>query len=83
MRTKRLVVGLKNSQKIRVILNGIGFITTVREVDSLPFAAQRIAIQAVLWSIGARGLQGLATRETVYETSPIRSISYDVQVDLL
>ena len=35
MKTKRYYTGLDNNQKIRVIINGIGFVTTVKGVFDL------------------------------------------------
>ena len=82
MRAKRLIQGLNNSQKIRVIVDGVGFVTTVQDVESMPFVSQRIAVHSVLMSIGLEGLQGLATRQRVYTESQTHQ-EYQVQVDLI
>jgi hypothetical protein len=82
MRAKRLIQGLNNSQKIRVIIDGVGFVTTVKDVDSMPFVSQRIAVHSVLMSIGTQGLQGLAVRQRVYTESQTHE-EYQVQVDLI
>ena len=82
MRTKQLFQGLNNSQKIRVILNGVGFYTTVKGVDSMPFAAQRAAVHSTLMMIGSQGLQGFATRQRVYSENMAQE-DFEVQVDLV
>jgi hypothetical protein len=82
MRAKRLIQGLNNSQKIRVIIDGVGFVTTVRDVDNMPFVSQRVAVHSVLTSIGTQGLQGLATTQRVYSERQTTE-EYQVQVDLI
>jgi hypothetical protein len=82
MRTKQLIQGLNNNQKIRVILDGIGFYTTVKGVNDMPFTSQRIAVHSVLTSIGTQGLQGLATTQRVYSERQTTE-EYQVQVDLV
>ena len=82
MRAKRLIQGLNNSQKIRVIIDGVGFVTTVQDVDNMPFVSQRVAVHSVLTSIGTQGLQGLATTQRVYSERQTTE-EYQVQVDLV
>jgi hypothetical protein len=82
MRAKRLIQGLNNSQKIRVIIDGVGFVTTVKDVDNMPFVSQRVAVHSVLMSIGTQGLQGLATTQRVYSERQTTE-EYQVQVDLV
>jgi hypothetical protein len=82
MRAKRLIQGLNNSQKIRVIIDGVGFVTTVKDVDNMPFVSQRVAVHSVLMSIGTQGLQGLATTQRVYSERQTTE-EYQVQVDLI
>jgi hypothetical protein len=82
MRTKRLIQGLNNSQKIRVIVDGVGFVTAVQDVESMPFVNQRVAVHSVLLSIGLGGQQSLATRQRVY-TEHQGYVEYQVQVDLI
>jgi hypothetical protein len=82
MRAKRLIQGLNNSQKIRVIIDGVGFVTTVKDVDNMPFVSQRVAVHSVLISIGTQGLQGLATTQRVYSERQTTE-EYQVQVDLV
>ena len=82
MRAKRLIQGLNNSQKIRVIVDGVGFVTTVQDVESMPFTSQRIAVHSVLLSIGTQGLQGLSARQRVYTERQTQE-EYEIQVDLI
>jgi hypothetical protein len=82
MRAKRLIQGLNNSQKIRVIVDGIGFVTTVQDVDSMPFVSQRIAVHSVLMMMGSHGWRSFATRQLVYTERQTRE-EYEVQVDLI
>ena len=82
MRTKQIVKGLKNSQKIRVILNGIGFVTTVEGVESMPFAYHRIAVITSLEIIVQDKITGFASQQRVYSENS-RSEKVDCQVDLI
>ena len=89
MRTKRLITGLDNSQKIRVIVNGIGFYTTVKGAFDMCFHSQRIAVTSALTSLGFdqalpadRRPSGFGTRMSVYDHDS-KMVSIDVQVDLV
>ena len=76
MRTKQLYVGINNSQKIRVILNGVGIYTTVAGTQSI-FATtdHRVAVEAGLSKISSNGglISGYASRWN----------GIDFQVDLM
>ena len=52
MRTKRFVQGLNNNQRIRVICDGVGFVTTVAGAFDMPLTHQRIAVTSTLVSLG-------------------------------
>jgi len=86
MRAKRLVDGLNNSQKIRVIVNGVGFYTTVRGVEDMCFTVQRNFVLVALNSIAEGRRQGRDTTgfATSYEFDknemPQR---LEIQVDLV
>ena len=95
MRTKRFIDGLNNSQKIRVIVNGIGFHTTVEGAFNMAFRSQQLAVTQVLQSLGwnRRALKGkevdlrstmtgLATRVRVYGEDD-KLVEFDVQIDLI
>ena len=94
MRTKRLVYGLDNSQKVRIICNGVGFVTTVRGALDMCFSHQRTAVLSVLTSLGYdqflpvdKRPNGMATRLRVFDPSTGSTfgsqVDVDVQVDLL
>ena len=89
MKTKRYIMGLDNNQKIRVIINGIGFVTTVKGVFDMCFTSQRIAVSSALTNLGfdqylPEGVRptGLLRREKVFNETGDQ-VEYDVQVDLL
>jgi hypothetical protein len=93
MRTKTLIPGLKNSQKIRAMLNGVGIYMTVGEIaGKFATSAHCIAVWTVTEKLVsdrriARELgwllpTGLATR--LDSNSPgYRGTEIDVQIDLL
>ena len=76
MRTKQLYPGINNSQKIRVILNGVGIYTTVAATQSI-FATtdHRVAVEAGLLEIQKQKgkINGYASRWN----------GIDFQVDLI
>ena len=85
----RLVVGLKNSQKIRVIVNGVAFHTTVQgAMEGMSFVDQRLAVSHVLTELGLGQFNhtdkpmGIAKPVRVYNHKNDR-VTVDVQVDLL
>ena len=85
----RLVVGLKNSQKIRVIVNGVAFHTTVQgAMEGMSFVDQRLAVSHVLTELGLG--QFNHTDKPMGITKPVRvfdhkneRVTVDVQVDLV
>ena len=89
MRTKRFVDGLNNSQKIRVIVNGVGFCTTVAGAFNMVFTSQQKAVTMALLSIGlSQGnpykepVTGIARTFTVYGEDD-KKVDVQVQVDLV
>lgn len=88
MRTKRYVDGLNNSQKIRVIVNGVGFNTTVAGAFDLCFHAQRNAVTMALVTIGTsqavkgKEMTGIARTYNVYDHND-QQVDVAVQVDLI
>ena len=85
----RLVVGLKNSQKIRVIVNGVAFHTTVQgALEGMTVVDQRMAVSHVLTELGLGQFNltdrpmGLAKPVRVYNHKNER-VTIDVQVDLV
>jgi hypothetical protein len=81
MRTKQVIQGLNNSQKIRVIINGVGFHTTVMGMTEMLFTDQRVAVWNALDQIAREGVRGVASRTWFYNDKMEKS-SVDYQVDL-
>jgi hypothetical protein len=84
-----LVVGLNNSQKIRVICNGVAFHTTVQgALEGMSFVDQRLAVSHVLTELGLGQFNntnvptGIGKPVRVYNHKNER-VTVDVQVDLL
>ena len=89
MRTKRWVQGLDNSQKIRVICNGVGFYTTVKGAFDMCIHSQRVAVTSVLTSLGfdqslpeGKRPTGLGTTIRCFDHEG-KQVSVEVQVDLV
>ena len=87
MKTKRYIDGLNNSQKIRVIVDGVGFVTTVQGAFDMPFHAQRVATTMALTSLGlCQGgfvaITGTARTYDLFDHDG-KPVSINVQVDLL
>jgi O-methyltransferase involved in polyketide biosynthesis len=88
MRKKRIIEGLNNSQKIRVIVEGVGLYMTVGQVETM-FATtnHRAAICVALQTLSIDRIKnntitGIGTTVKLYDhTMQARSIP--VQVDLL
>ena len=82
MRRKQIIPGLKNSQRIRVIVNGVGFYTTVQGVTEMVFSEQRVIVYNALELIGREKIQGYGGQNRVYD-SKMNVVTFDVQVNLL
>ena len=88
---KRLVVGLNNSQKIRVVCNGVAFHTTVQgALEGMSFVDQRMAVSHILTEIGLGQYANDGFPEIKSITRNVRvfnhkneRVSVDVQVDLV
>ena len=87
MKTKRFVTGLNNSQKIRVIVDGVGFVTTVAGVFDMPIRTQRVAASMALNSLGlsqggAVAITGIARTYDLYDHDG-KPVNINVQVDFV
>ena len=86
MRTKQWITGLNNNQRIRVIVNNVGFITTIKDSLSGPFNTQTNAMQSALMSLSYAkqkdNATGIGRRVKVYDHK-MQSIEFDIQVDLI
>ncbi len=80
MRTKTIIDGLKNSQKVRVILNDVHIYTTVKGMafDTFGQTDQRVAVWDALLDIAMRRRHGLNMTGYSGEKRGFR-----VQVDLV
>ena len=92
MRTKRFVTGLNNNQRIRVICDGVGFVTTVAGAFDMPLTHQRIAVTSTLVALGIAVTQepytkALDASQWVYvsdgDIRTARRKEIPVQIDLL
>ena len=79
---KRIIKGLKNSQKIRVIVNGVGFSTTVEGTSHMCFTEQRVAVWLALERIANEKIAGFASSTTFYNEKMERE-RIDFQVSLV
>jgi hypothetical protein len=86
MRTKQWVQGLNNNQRIRAIVNGVGYITTVKDALSGPFVTQSNAMNSALlslsWAKQKDNATGICRRVKVYDDK-LQHINFDIQIDLL
>lgn len=83
MRTKQIIEGLNNTQKIRVILEGVGFYMQVKDIlDRFLFTNQRVAVWTTLEQVSREKVQGMATSYVFYDEKMQRK-EIQVQVDLL
>jgi hypothetical protein len=87
MRTKQWISGLNNKQRIRAIVNGVGFYCTVEDALSSPFSTQSLAMHSLMMQlVSARRkepeLTGFSSTIRVYNDK-MEQIPFDIQVDLL
>lgn len=82
MRTKTIVKGLSNSQPIRVILDGVGFYTTVKGVDLICTTNHRVATLLALDIIVKNKIQGYGGQMFAYDSNMNRQ-TVNYQVDLV
>jgi hypothetical protein len=83
MRQPTVIKGLKNSQKIRVIVGGVGIYMTVGQTDAV-FATtkHRQAVHHTLHLMVQQKCGGMSHTVTMYD-SRLNRDTVDVQVDLL
>ena len=87
MRVRQIIKGLDNSQKIRIIVNGVGWYSTIKGMTEMCFTHQRIAVWNALQYIAdmkdtAQPVTGYASRSKYYnEKNEIVEVDY--QVDLV
>lgn len=82
MRTKVIFPGIKNSQKIRVIVDQVGFYTTVAETASICTTRHFVAVEHALMALSkgiteGKKITGFGTNVTSFNDI------VSVQVDLV
>ena len=82
MSRQAIIPGLKNSQRIRVIVNGVGFHTTVQGMTEMCFTEQREAVWNALEVIAREKIQGFGGQTRAYDYKMIFK-TIDFQVNLL
>ena len=82
MRRKAIVLGLKNSQRIRVIVNGVGFVTTIEGMTEMCFTEQRVAVWNALEVIAREKIEGYGGQTRAYDYKMIAK-TVNFQVNLL
>ena len=82
MRTKQSVPGFKNSQRVRAIVNGVGYITTIQDLVAGPFTTQTTALLNVLHIIKTENCCGVGTTIRTFDHE-MKEQSYQIQLDML
>ena len=87
MRTKQVIAGLNNSQKIRIMVDGFGMYMQVKNLDSICTSTHRWAVDSALVRLVSAIKKdslttGFGSRINVYNNK-MESVSVDVQVDLV
>lgn len=84
MRTKTLVSGFKNSQKIRLIINGFGVYTTINDVFFNLFAtvSHRYAAECALYALSQMRAGSGAAEQCVSGLCATYN-GHQVQLDLI
>ena len=94
MRKPRMIEGLNNSQRIRVLVDGIGFFTTVEGTSDICTRKHRMAVQIALQNLSYhRGMarvrhepkwpEGFGFNYEYSENGGQTVENIDVQVDLV
>jgi hypothetical protein len=79
---KQIVKGLKNTQRVRVIVNGVGFSGMIKDITNMCFTSQRVAVVAALEQIAREGIRGFGSTMSFYDQK-LRVERISFQVDLL
>ena len=87
MRTKQIIAGLNNNQKIRIMVDGFGMYMQVKNLDSICTSTHRWAVESALVRLVSAikkdsTTTGFGSRISVYNDK-MESVSVDVQVDLV
>lgn len=83
MRKVAVIKGFKNSQKIRVIVDGVGIYMTVGEtVDRFANSSHYQAVEQTLHMMVQEKCGGIGHRIGIYDYK-MNKVTVDVQVDLI
>lgn len=83
MRKPQVIKGFNNSQKIRVIVDGVGFYMTIGEtVERFATTTHYVAVEQTLHMMARENCGGIGHRINVYDGKMVKK-SVDVQVDLI
>jgi hypothetical protein len=87
MRTKQVIAGLNNSQKIRIMVDGFGMYMQIKNLDSICTSTHRWAVESALIRLVTAtkkdsSTTGFGSRINVYN-GKMESVSVDIQVDLV
>lgn len=83
MRRKEIIKGLKNSTRIRVILDGVGLYMSISDTEKcFATSSHRVATQVALQQLVNGKCNGIGTTVKVYNDK-LQSESIQVQVDIL
>lgn len=66
MRVASVIKGLKNSQKIYLVVNGVAMFTTVGATDNLAYSTQRSAVYVLLSELASSNAMGMSRTVRVY-----------------
>ena len=88
MRTKVMFPGIKNSQKIRVIVDSVGFYTTVAEIPQICTTKHFVAVESALKSLSkgiteGQEITGFGTNVPSLKVGGEEIDIVSVQVDLV
>jgi len=79
---KQIIKGLKNTQRVRVIVNGVGFSGQIKDITNMCFTSQRVAVITALEQIAKEKITGFGSQMSFYDHKmQVERISF--QVDLL
>lgn len=80
---KRLFPNIKNSQRVRVIINGVGVYLQVKDIpNAFAMTNQRIAVTHALTHVGYQKLQSFGKTYSIYDNQ-MKNSNIDLQVDLV
>jgi hypothetical protein len=82
MRTKQIVPGFKNKQRVRAIVNGVGYITTIQDLVCGPFSTQTTALLNALHIMKTADCGGVGTTIRTFDHE-MKEQSFQIQLDML